>query len=370
MTRPLLSGGRDERILVVRTRYVGDTVMAIPFLRNLRTRYPEARIEVLVEKVSGAVLADCPYHDGLVSWDLPRPGHRLAPVLLTNQFRLAACLRERRYTRAYVLKRALSSILPVWLAGIPHRVGFAGGGRAAFLSRSVAIPPHRHEVELFLDLLRADGIAIDDGRNENWVSEAGRETAAALESLIPAGRKRVFLSPKSTSWQREWPEGRWGALVARLVRERDCDVVFCGSPVQMPFHRQIVERAGPLAARHSHDWSQRVSLAHLGALLARMDLCIGVDSGPVHVAASHGTPVVVLVGPTDPNHWCPWDAPAVVVRGALKQPRRRPKPATSALRWEPGEATMESIPVAAVWDAALGLLTAPATERPRLRAAG
>jgi len=162
MTRPFLSGGRDERILVVRTRYVGDTVMAIPFLRNLRTRYPEARIEVLVEKVSGAVLADCPYHDGLVAWDLPRPGHRLAPVLLTNQFRLAACLRERHYTRAYVLKRALSSILPVWLAGIPHRVGFAGGGRAAFLSRAVSIPPHRHEVELFLDLLRADGIAIDD----------------------------------------------------------------------------------------------------------------------------------------------------------------------------------------------------------------
>ena len=370
MSRPPLSGGRDERILVVRTRYVGDTVMAIPFLRNLRARYPEARIEVLVEKVSGAVLADCPYHDGLVSWDLPRPGHPLAPVLVTNQFRLAACLRQRRYTRAYVLKRALSSVVPVWLAGIRHRVGFGGGGRGAFLSRAVPLVPHRHEVELFLDLLRADGIALDDARNENWVSPAARATVAALEPALAAGRTRVFLSPKSTSWQREWPEARWGALVARLVRERHCEIVFCGSPAQIPFHQRIVERAGALAARHCHDFSRQLGLAHLGALLAGMDLCIGVDSGPVHVAASHGTPVVVLVGPTDPNHWCPWDAPAVVVRGAVKQPRRRPTPATSALRWEPGEAEMESIAVAAVWDAALGLLTTPVAERPRLRAAG
>jgi heptosyltransferase-2 len=403
MTRPPLSGGRDERILVVRTRYVGDTVMAIPFLRNLRARYPEARIEVLVEKVSGAVLADCPYKDELVSWELPRPGHPLAPVLATNVLRLAEFLRGRRYTRAYVLKRALSAVLPVWLAGIPHRVGFGGEGRGLLLSRSVALPPHRHEVELFLDLLRADGIAVDDARNENWVSATTRTALQPLLAQLPPDRTKIFISPKSTSWEREWPEARWGALVARLVRERKCEVVFCGAPSQMPFHERIIERAGPGTIPHAHDWSKRLSLQHLGGLLAEMDLCLGVDSGPVHVASSFGTPVVVLVGPTDPNHWCPWDAPAVVLRGPVQAVRRWGWPRTEApsaapppggygvklpgglrglsegllpaqsgggLRWEPGEAAMESIPVAAVWDAALGLLDAPAASRPRLRAAG
>jgi len=103
----------------------------------------------------------------------------------------------------------------------------------------------------------------------------------------------------------------------------------------------------------------------------------------------------VLVGPTDPNHWCPWDAPTVVLRGPVRPVRRwgwprtaapsaAPPPggygvklpaglrgnSTSGLRWEPGEAAMDSIPVAAVWDAALGLLDAPAASTPRLRAAG
>lgn len=393
MSRHPLSGGRDERILVVRTRYVGDTVMAIPFLRNLRARYPEARIDVLVEKVSGAVLADCPYKDELVSWELPRPGHPLSPVLVTTILRMARWLRERRYTRAYVLKRALSSVLPVWLAGIPHRVGFGGGGRGLLLSRSAPLIRHRHEVELFLDLLRADGIAVDDGRNENWRTAATGAAVDPLVARLPPGRTKVFLSPKSTSWEREWPESRWGALVARLVRERNCEIVFCGAPSQMPFHRRIIDLAGPLAAPHSHDWSEQVKLHHLGALLATMDICLGVDSGPVHVAASHGTPVVVLVGPTDPNHWCPWDAPAVVLRGPVTPVRRwgatkpeppplRVAPATarhrgagtgatpSGLRWEPGEAAMDAISVAAVWDAAIGLLDTPAATRPRLRAAG
>ncbi len=393
MSRPPLSGGRDERILVVRTRYVGDTVMAIPFLRNLRTRYPEARIDVLVEKVSGAVLADCPYQDELIPWELPRPGHPLSPVLVTSIWRMARWLRGRDYTRAYVLKRALSSVLPVWLAGIPHRVGFGGGGRQLLLSRSAPLIRHRHEVELFLDLLRADGIAIDDARNENWLSAATRAAIEPLLAHLPPERTKVFLSPKSTSWEREWPESRWGALVARLVRERNGEIVFCGAPSQMPFHQRIIDLAGPLAKGHAHDWSQRVKLQHLGGLLAAMDICLGVDSGPVHVAASHGTPVVVLVGPTDPNHWCPWDTPAVVLRGPVTPARRwggtkadppalRVAPATtrgraagaggtsSGLRWEPGEAAMDSISVATVWDAAIGLLDTPAATRPRLRAAG
>jgi len=371
MPRSPLSGGSDERILVVRTRYVGDTVMAIPFLRNLRARFPEARIDVLVEKVSGAVLASCPYKDELISWDLPRPGHPLSPRLATNVWQLARWLRSRRYSRAYVLKRALSAVLPVWLAGIPHRVGFGGEGRGALLSRRVPLPPHRHEVELFLDLLRTDGIAVDDARNENWVGPSSPGVVDPLLMRVPAGRTKLFVSPKSTSWQREWPEARWAALVARMVRERECDVVFCGSPAQAPFHRRIIDRAGPLAARHCHDWSSEVALEHLGALMASMDLCIGVDSGPVHLAASFGTPVVVLVGPTDPNHWCPWKSPSVVLRGPVLPARgwrhRVPRP---DLRFAPGEATMESIPVAAVWDAALSLLPSAAAATPVTRAAG
>ena len=173
----------EERILVVRTRFVGDTVLAIPFLRNLRRAFPAAIVDVLVEPASGGVLADCPYKDELITWSRPPRRLRMLPESVTNLVAYAGWLRSRGYTRAYVLKRALSSTLLVRLAGIPHSVGFAGQGGGLLLSRSVPIAEDRHEVEVFLDQLRADGVPVDDAHNENWVSTP---TAAKVEALLDA----------------------------------------------------------------------------------------------------------------------------------------------------------------------------------------
>ncbi|NCY01876.1 MAG: glycosyl transferase, partial [Planctomycetia bacterium] len=100
----------------------------------------------------------------------------------------AGWLRSRKYTRAYLFKRSFSSGLLVRLAGIPWRVGHASEGRAWLLSRAVGTRPHRHQVEAYLDLLRCDGIEVDDGRNENWVSPADRDHLDGLLAGLPAGR--------------------------------------------------------------------------------------------------------------------------------------------------------------------------------------
>lgn len=302
--------GTGERILVVRTRFVGDTVLAIPFLRNLRRAFPRATIDVLVEKASGAVLADCPYVDELIV----APGQ-------TGQSRLGSCavvfdnaawLRERGYDRAYVLKRSLAAILQTRLAGIPHRVGFASQGGGAFLTRSVRIREHRHEVEVFLDLLRADGIPVDDGRNENWVAEViGGKVDGLLAPLRAAG-PRVFVAPRSTANEKEWPVERMARVVRWLVEERGAEIVLCGAPRDMGMHREIADAAG--VAAHVHDLTPALTLRETGALLSRMDLCLGIDTGLLHLAASHGVPVVALFGPTDPNQWCPWGTSVEVLR--------------------------------------------------------
>ena len=152
-----------ERILVVCTRYIGDTVLAIPFLRNLRRAFPDAVIDICAEGPARGVLADCPYVDDLVSWT--RPGRR-GPVAALAAIRTqAAWLAGRRYTRAYLLKRSLSAGLLVTLAGIPVRVGLAGDGRW-LLTRAVTAARGRHQAARYLDLLRAEGIDVDDGHSE------------------------------------------------------------------------------------------------------------------------------------------------------------------------------------------------------------
>ncbi len=154
---------RPLRILVIRYRFIGDTVLAIPFLRNLRRAFPHATIDVLAEPVSGDALAHCPYKNELLYF-APR-----AKASSPHPRSLLACarrLRERRYDRAYILRRSFSSALLPLLARIPHRVGFATEGRRWLLQRSTPYP-EKHEVECFLDVLlgllaRVDGLALHD----------------------------------------------------------------------------------------------------------------------------------------------------------------------------------------------------------------
>jgi heptosyltransferase-2 len=351
-----------RRILVVCTRYIGDTVLAIPFLRNLRRAFPHATIDVCAEGGARMVLADCPYVDELVAWRRPAGRRSLAASLAAIRTQ-ATWLAGRGYDRAYLLKRSLSGALLATLAGIPHRVGFAADGRW-LLHTAVKPARGRHQADRYLDLLRADGLAVDEGVNENWITPVAAARVADLLAPLPAGRPRVFLALRSTAPEKEWPADRWAVLVSRLVAERGCEVVLCGAPDDVPLHDAVREAVGPLVAGHVHDLSEQVCLRETGALVARMDLCVGVDTGLVHLAASHDIPVVVLFGPTDPNRWSPWTPRATVVRSArLRQslgdrlgliPRRNHCP------WPFGIAALADIAVADVWAAVTAQLPAPA----------
>jgi heptosyltransferase II len=305
---------QTERILVVGNGFLGDTVLGIPFLRNLRQRFPRAVIDVLIEPAAAAVLAHCPYTDELMAWPRPPRSQRLMPQALAGLLGHAKWLRSRGYSRAYLFKRSFSSALLVRLAGIPWRVGHVAEGRGWLLSRSVSVQPGRHQAEAYLDLLRGDGIDVDDGHNENWVCERDRAPLDSVLANVPAGRPRVFLALRSTNREKHWPADRWAAVIEWLVTERGCEVVFCGGPADADMHAEVVGLLAPSVAGHVHDHSASVPLRQVGGLLARMDLCVGIDSGLPHVAASHGVPVVALFGPTDPRQWHPWKTASEVVR--------------------------------------------------------
>jgi len=345
---------------VVCTRYVGDTVLAIPFLRNLRRAHPDAVIDVFAERAAREVLAACPYHDELVPWERSRRGWFASLAGLRTT---AVWLRGRGYARAYLLKRSTSVALLAWLAGIPRRIGFASEGGRVLLTKAVPVPRGRHQVQAYLDQLRAEGVAVDDGRNENWVPGPVAARSAALLAALPADRPRVLLAVRGTDALRFWRFDRWARLVEWLVHERGCEIVLCGAPLDAAAHRRLEAAVGPAVAVHVHDFSRAVPLREAGGLVARMDLCIGVDTGLVHLAASFGVPVAVLVGPTDPNQWSPWMTHSAVVRstrvvrGPLARLRSWLRPhGERHLRWIPGRASMDDISVADVIGCVAGLL--------------
>src|SRR5688572_15856695 len=105
---------RPLRLLVIRYRFIGDTVLAIPFLRNLRQAFPNAVIDVLSEPLSGDTLALCPYKNELLYYGPRLKGERKRQATFpTSLLSAAGFLRRRRYDRCYILRRSFSSaILP------------------------------------------------------------------------------------------------------------------------------------------------------------------------------------------------------------------------------------------------------------------
>ncbi|MEO7599136.1 MAG: glycosyltransferase family 9 protein, partial [Opitutus sp.] len=198
---------RTVRILVIRYRFIGDTVLAIPFLRNLRAAFPNAVIDVLAEPVSGDTLAHCPYKNELLYFAprLKGPAKARSPHP-TTLLSCAKRLRALGYDRVYILRRSFSSAILPLLAGIRHRVGFATEGRRWLLQRSTPYPD-KHEVECFLDILRADGIPVLDTYNENWSDPATDQRVDA--ALKPIRGKRVFICAKSVFPLKDWDADRF-----------------------------------------------------------------------------------------------------------------------------------------------------------------
>jgi heptosyltransferase II len=304
-----LPDSRPLRVLVIRYRFIGDTVLAIPTLRNLRRAFPQAKIDVLAEPVSGDTLLHCPYKDEVLYF-APKSKKRPSPHP-TSLWQCARMLRARRYDRVYILRRSFSSAVLPLLAGIPHRVGFATQGRSFLLQRSTPYP-EKHEVECFLDVLRADGIPIIDTHNENWSDpqvDARVDTALAGRS-----RRRVFVCAKSVFALKDWSTEGFSAVIGWLVTERNAEVHFCDSPGNKTYYDEILRGVSPAARAHCHDWSAQLPIRDVNSLLRRMDLAVGIDTGLLHIAASFHVPVVALFGPLDPARWHPWDTAHTILR--------------------------------------------------------
>jgi len=303
-----------KRILVIRNRYIGDTVLAIPFLRNLRNKYPDAIIDVLVAHGVGQILDECPYKNELIVWDRSKGINDAFLKSFVNIVSMARCVRRRRYDQTFILNRSLSTGLLAWFAGIPHRVGAVRDGRGMFLTHKVPLQKGRHEVELSFDLLRAEGITVDDGHNENWVSESSGRKVDQLLASIPPEKPRVFISPKSSDSVRNWRTPHMAEVLRWLIEEFGCEVFLCGSLADLDMHQQLQQTLDSNVASHIHDLSRKYSLGEASALLSRMDCCVGVDTGLPHVAASFGVPIVKICGQTDQLQWRPWKTQYVLVQ--------------------------------------------------------
>lgn len=307
-----MKGARRKHILVLRYRFIGDTILTVPFLRNLRRAEPEAYIAWVVAPGSAEVIKGVPYVDELIYWDPPtihadsRGTHRT----WSEKLAFVRQLRQKRFDKVYVLKRSLSSAIMARLSGARERVGFATEGRGLLLTKGVEYRPEQHEVLNFLDVLRSDGVPVVDDYLESWVTpEEEAEAAALLAAQGGEGRKLLAVHPFGSIYEKTWPMERFAEAVTMLAGRYGMLPVILGAKGD----RADFERHSQLFPDESCDLVGRCGIRTTIAVLKRSTFFIGNDSGVMHLAASAGLPLVSIFGPTSPARFGPWGENAGVV---------------------------------------------------------
>ena len=302
------------KILVIRYRFIGDTVLTIPFLRNLRKAYPDAQIDMLVGPVSGDVLLDCPYIDNLIYFDTTRK-HKYENTSQERKtfFSYVGLLRQNKYDRAYVLKRSFSSALLAFLAGIGQRTGFDTENRGFLLTQKVPYVKDRHEVECFLDVLRAENTEVHDNYLENWISAESEKKVHEILSdtgiLLHAAdnsQKNVLIHATGGNINKQWLPKYFAKVAEYLTNEKNARIFFTGTAKDSEVYDEILSLIGGKLKIAPVNLCGKLSIQDSTALINKMDLAVGSDSGNLHIAASLNVPVIGIYGPMNHKKWRPF----------------------------------------------------------------
>jgi heptosyltransferase-2 len=307
LTRP----GAVKRILVRGTNWIGDAVLTTPALAALRAGFPQARIALLVKPAVAELLQCHPAIDDIVLYRDPGPHAGLG-----GKLSLALQLNRGHYDLAVLLQNAFEAAAITALAGIPHRYGYATDGRAFLLTHRVPLTPkirRKHQVEYYLELLRPVGIPVEPTAPTLWTTPG--EDAAAGELLQAFGVRTdqvvIGLNPGSVYGSaKRWLPERFARVADRLAAEHEaCVLIFGGKGEE-----QLGTAIAAMMTAPTIVFSGRTTVRQLMALIKRCRLFVTNDTGPMHVAAAFGVPLVAIFGPTNPATTSPYGPGHELVR--------------------------------------------------------
>ena len=295
-----------RKILLVRVRSIGDTVLATPSAFALKRFLPHAEVDILVEDWVAPLLNNHPYIDNVIV--LERGG-------VMARARVARELRSANYDVVYNLHGGTTATFLTRATGAPHRVGFKTYQYAQLHTHKAPSPlllwgqQRAHSVEQQLALLGWTGVPVTDrpptslGVDPEAVEAINRRLAAAeLDDL-----KIALIHPAAAFATKQWASENF-ARVVEFVAERGFAPVALVAPTESAVLENLLkELSAPILSFND------LSLPEVTALAARSQLFVGNDSGIAHIAAAVGTPSVVIFGSSNIAHWRPWNRGAAEV---------------------------------------------------------
>jgi heptosyltransferase-2 len=304
-----------NRIVVRGTNWVGDAVMTVPALRELRHLFPAAEITLASRSWAEGLFAGAAFIDHL----LVHEGSGLRSVI--HQVRH---WQKRDFDLAVLFPNSLEAALVASLSRVRYRIGYATDGRQRLLTHPLSLPEWRstkHEVFYYLNIVEElrtvignAPAALDREPDASLHLDESRK-AAAIELLrlsgVRGGRTLIALCPGSiNSRAKRWPAERYAALADDLIEDLGAEVLLIGSAAESEISLEVSAhmRNQPVML------TGHTNLAQLVGVLSVVDLLVANDTGPAHIASALDRPTLVIFGPTNPLTTRPFSSTGQIVR--------------------------------------------------------
>jgi heptosyltransferase-2 len=316
--RPATSASAPQRILVRGTNWLGDAVMTTPALMRLREKFPDSHIAVLMPEKLAPLLQNHPAVNEIISF---APGESV--------FSVGKKLRAGKFDTSLVLPNSPRSAIEVFLAGVPTQIGYARPWRNFFLTQAVApradavkmrkrsigeirklteknsesriqnpeFPKSAHQIYEYLHLIAALGANPEPLPPKLFVTVEEVEAAGKKFGLKRKGGLIFGLNPGAEYGPaKRWPIERFIAVAKEVQQRTNCTWILFGGKNDAEFTNQIEAALGNGPA--VLNLAGKTSLRELMALLNLCQIFLTNDTGPMHVAAALGVPVVAIFGST------------------------------------------------------------------------
>jgi lipopolysaccharide heptosyltransferase II len=309
---------KARRVLVVRLDNLGDVLVTTPAIHAVRQALPEAEITLLASPVGAQAGRLNPDIDDVIEYQAPwmDPWHEL-PLDPARERAMIARLHDGRFDGAIIFTSFRQSPLPsaylCYLANIPLRVAASIDGPGSLLTTRHRHPERMmHEVERGLDLVGAIGMGTENRRLQLIVPDDARDEALAALALraIDPSQPLVVVHPGCSMPARTYAWERFADVAQQLVEQEGANVILTGVEGERELTERVRWQVEHTARASVFSLAGQLSFPGLCAMIEAADLTITNNTGPMHISAAVGTPVVALFALTNPpEQWGPWQVP-------------------------------------------------------------
>jgi lipopolysaccharide heptosyltransferase II len=286
------------KILILRYGTIGDSIYASAFYRELRKSLPDAQIDVLVDYVANQIMEYCPYINNIFQ----------IKGKYKNFFEYLSLFKN--YDSIYLLKSDFFFSIVAFLAGVKNRIGF-NLFRNKFLTQKIPYNLKKHEIDLYLDLLKKSNFEISSDKTEVWINPQSIEKVKS--KIKNTSSKKICIQVYSRFTQKNWIDEYWIQVTKYLINECCADVYFIGGEQDKIQYESLIELMKDELKTIPKNLCGEFSIQDSMAFIKEMDLLIGIDSGLSHVAAALEIPQIWINGPTSITRWQPRNEKCTII---------------------------------------------------------